>query len=127
MAKKVKIDGLADAVMKELDEYSKVIDEDMRKAVSKAGQTVRKEISANAPKRHGDYAKSWSTKKTRQTSRSLEVTVYSRNRYQLAHLLEHGHAKRNGGRTRAQVHIAPAEQNGIRQLEEDIKRSIRNG
>jgi HK97 gp10 family phage protein len=127
MAKKVKIDGLADAVMKELDEYSKVIDEDMRKAVSKAGQTVRKEISANAPKRHGDYAKSWSTKKTRQTSRSFEVTVYSRNRYQLAHLLEHGHAKRNGGRTRAQVHIAPAEQNGIRQLEEDIKRSIRNG
>ena len=127
MAKKVTIDGLADAVMKELDEYSKVIDEDMRKAVSKAGQTVRKEISANAPKRHGDYAKSWSTKKTRQTSRSLEVTVYSRNRYQLAHLLEHGHAKRNGGRTRAQVHIAPAEQNGIRQREEDIKRSIRNG
>ena len=127
MANKVQIDGLADAVMKELDEYSKVIDEDMRKAVSKAGQTVRKEISANAPKRHGDYAKSWSTKKTRQTSRSLEVTVYSRNRYQLAHLLEHGHAKRNGGRTRAQVHIAPAEQNGIRQLEEDIKRSIRNG
>ena len=59
MAKKVTIDGLADAVMKELDEYSKVIDEDMRKAVSKAGQTVRKEISANAPKRHGDYAKSW--------------------------------------------------------------------
>ena len=127
MARKVTIDGLADAVMKELDEYSKVIDEDMRKAVSKAGQTVRKEISANAPKRHGDYAKSWSIKKTRQTSRSLEVTVYSRNRYQLAHLLDHGHAKRNGGRTRAQVHIAPAEQNGIRQLEEDIKRSIRNG
>ena len=127
MARKVTIDGLADAVMKELDEYSKVIDEDMRKAVSKAGQTVRKEISANAPKRHGDYAKSWSTKKTRQTSRSLEVTVYSRNRYQLAHLLEHGHAKRNGGRTRAQVHIAPAEQNGVRKLEEDIKRSIRNG
>lgn len=127
MAKKVTIDGLADAVMKELDEYSKVIDEDMRKAVSKAGQTVRKEISANAPKRHGDYAKSWSTKKTRQTSRSLEVTVYSRNRYQLAHLLEHGHAKRNGGRTRAFPHIAPAEENGVRQLEEDIKRSIRHG
>lgn len=127
MARKVKIDELADAVMKELDEYADVIDADMRKAVTKAGQTVRKDISANAPKRHGDYAKSWSTKKTRQTARSLEVTVYSRNRYQLAHLLEHGHAKRNGGRTRAQVHIAPAEEKGIRQLEEDIIRSIRHG
>ena len=127
MAKKVNIDGLADAVMKELDEYAEVIDSDMRKAVTKAGQTVRKDIMAGAPKRYGDYSRSWSTKKTKQTSRSLEVTVYSRNRYQLAHLLEHGHAKRNGGRTRAQVHIAPAEEAGIRQLEEDIKRSIRNG
>ena len=127
MAKKVSIEGLADAVMKELDEYSKVIDTDMRKAVTKAGQTVRKNIMAGAPKRHGDYSKSWATKKTKQTSRSLEVTVYSRNRYQLAHLLEHGHAKRNGGRTRAQVHIAPAEEAGIRQLEEDIVRSIKHG
>lgn len=127
MSKKVKIEGLADAVMKELEDYADVIDADMRKAVTKAGQTVRKDISANAPKRHGDYARSWTTKKTRQTARSLEVTVYSRNRYQLAHLLEHGHAKRNGGRIRAQVHIALAEEKGIRQLEEDIKRSIRNG
>ena len=127
MAKKVKIDDLADAIIKELEEYADVVDEDMRKAVTKAGQTVRKDISASAPHRHGDYARSWSTKKTRQTLRSLEVTVYSRNRYQLAHLLEHGHAKRGGGRTRAIPHIAPAEENGIRQLEEDIIRSIRNG
>jgi hypothetical protein len=127
MANTVKIDGLADAVMKELSEYADVIDSDMRKAVTKAGQTVRKDISAGAPRRHGDYAKSWATKKTRQSARSLEVTVYSRNRYQLAHLLEHGHAKRNGGRTRAFPHIAPAEENGVRQLEEDIKRSIRHG
>ena len=128
MGSKVKIDGLADAVMKELESYADVIDADMRKAVTKAGQTVRKEISAGAPVGHtGKYAKSWSTKKTRQTARSLEVTVYSRNRYQLAHLLEHGHARRGGGRTRTQVHIAPAEEKGIRQLEEDIKRSIRNG
>ena len=127
MAKKVKIEGLADAVMKELDDYAEVVDTDMRKAVTKAGQTVRKDIMAGARKRSGDYAKSWTTKKTKQTSRSLEITVHSRNRYQLAHLLEHGHAKRGGGRTRAFPHIAPAEENGIRQLEEDIKRSIRHG
>ena len=98
MGSKVKIDGLADAVMKELESYADVIDADMRKAVTKAGQTVRKEISAGAPVGHtGKYAKSWSTKKTRQTARSLEVTVYSRNCYQLAHFLEHGHARRGGG------------------------------
>ena len=127
MTTKIGVDRLEDSINKALDDYSKLINLDMQKAVTKAGQTVRKDINAGAPKRHGDYAKSWSAKKTKQTSHALAVTVYSRNRYQLAHLLEHGHAKRNGGRTAAQVHIAPAEEKGIRELEEDIKRSIRNG
>lgn len=53
--------------------------------------------------------------------------MYSRNRYQLAHLLEHGHAKRGGGRVAARPHIALAEQSGIEQLEQEIERCIRNG
>ena len=82
---------------------------------------------STAPKDTGAYAKSWSVKSTRETSRSLEVTVYSRNRYQLAHLLEFGHAKRGGGRVPGRSHIAPAEQAGIDQLEKDIERSLRHG
>ena len=42
----------------------------------------------NAPKDTGDYAKSWTVKKTKETSSSLTLTVHSKNRYQLAHLLE---------------------------------------
>ena len=53
--------------------------------------------------------------------------MYSRNRYQLAHLLEFGHAKRGGGRVAGRSHIAPAEQAGIKQLEHDIERSLSNG
>ena len=72
--------------------------------------------------------KSCSTvKATKETSNSLEVTVYSRNRYWLAHLLEFGHAKRGGGRVSGRAHIAPAEALGIRQLEEEIERSLKDG
>lgn len=127
MGKTVSIDSLADAVMEELNEYNKLAEETMKKAVTKAGQTVRKEIQAGAPAKSGKYAKSWRTKKTKESSRALEVTVYSPSRYMLAHLLEHGHAKRNGGRTRAFPHIGQAEETGEKQLEQDIIRGLSNG
>ena len=127
MGKTVSIDGLADAVMEELTEYNRLAEETMKKAVAKAGQTVRKEIQAGAPVKSGKYARSWRTKKTKESSRALEVTVYSPSRYMLAHLLEHGHAKRGGGRTRAFPHIAPAEETGEKQLEADIIRGLSNG
>ena len=80
---------------------------------------------SNAPEDTGKYAKSWTTKKVRETSQTLTMVVHSKNRYQLAHLLEYGHAKRNGGRVEGKAHIAPAEQQGIRQLQEDIERALR--
>lgn len=124
---KISIDSLSETVMKELNDYADVACDEMKKAVKDASTLVRNEIKATAPKATGAYAKSWSTKNTRETSRSLEVTVYSRNRYQLAHLLEFGHAKRGGGRVAGRSHIAPAEQDGIKQLEKDIERSLRHG
>ena len=43
---------------------------------------------------------------------------------QIAHLLEHGHAKRGGGRVAARPHIAAAEEKGIRDLEDRIKEGL---
>jgi hypothetical protein len=125
MSRKVTIDGLADAIEKELNDYSKTTSDSVKKAVRKTGNSVRSDIRDTAPRRTGAYAKSWSVKKTAETATSLSVTVYSRNRYQLAHLLEHGHAKRNGGRVAAKPHIAPAEERGEKKLEEEIRKGIK--
>ncbi len=125
MAGNISIGELADAVMGGLNDYAQLATEDMKKAVKKAGTTVRKEIQSNAPSDTGVYAKSWSVKTVRDTANTLELTVYSKNRYQLAHLLEHGHAKRNGGRVAAKVHIEPAEQKGINQLQDEIEKALR--
>lgn len=119
-----KIDNLANEIMEGLKEYADLASDDVKKAVRKAGNTVRKDIAESAPKDTGAYAKSWSVKKTKETSNSLELTVHSKNRYQLAHLLEHGHAKRGGGRVTARPHIAQAEQNAVETLESEISRAL---
>lgn len=124
---KVSIGEMASAITDLLEEYADLATDDMKKAVKKSAKTVKSEISANAPSNTGAYAKSWTTTTTGESANALEITVHSKNRYQLAHLLEHGHAKRNGGRVAAQVHIAPAEQKGIEELEDEIERSLRNG
>ena len=118
------IDNLAAEVMKGLQEYSELADDEMKKAVRKTATSVKKEISANAPKRTGAYAKSWTSSKVRETSHNLQMTVHSRNRYRLAHLLEKGHAKRGGGRVEGHPHIAPAEKNGEELLENLIRKAI---
>ena len=127
MGRGIPISQLSAAVMEELEEYADLATEDMKSAVKKAAATVRKDIEAGAPRNTGDYAKSWAVKTTKESSNALQVTVYSRNRYQIAHLLEYGHAKRGGGRVAAKPHIAAAEEVGIEQLEREIERSLTNG
>ena len=121
---RMRIDEMASAIMEGLTEYANLATDDLKAAVKKAGATARKEIQANAPSDTGTYAKSWSVKNTKETSNTLEVTVYSRTRYQLAHLLEFGHAKRGGGRAAGKSHIAPAEEKAVSELEQDITRKL---
>ena len=118
------IDNMAAEIMKGLTEYADLANESMKKAVKKTATSVKKEISSNAPKDTGAYAKSWAVKKTKENSHSLEMTVHSKNRYQLAHLLEKGHAKRGGGRISGKPHIAPAEENGVQLLEHLIEGAL---
>ena len=122
--RRVSVDQMADAIMDGLLEYAELAADVMKGCVKKAGNTVKKEAQAGAPVRTGKYKKSWAVKRQRETSNTLEVVVHGRDRYQLTHLLEKGHAKRGGGRVRAIPHIAPAEEKGIRELEEGIKRGL---
>ena len=107
------VDGLADAIMDGLKEYADLATDTVKDAVKDVSKTVKKDIQANAPKRTGRYKKSWAVKKTAESSNSLTMTVHSKDRYQIAHLLEHGHAKRQRGEGRPEGrHIAPAEERG---------------
>ena len=125
MSRNVSIEEMADALMKDLQEYADTAAMDVKTAVRKSANTVKRQIGENAPVgKTGRYAKSWRVKTTEENSQKLVQTVHSPKRYMLAHLLEKGHAKRNGGRTRAIPHIAPAEQAGIEQLESLVRRAL---
>lgn len=125
MNEKVSIDGLRDAVMKGLQEYADLAADDMKAAVKDTAKSVRKDIQTGAPVRTGKYKKSWSVKTMHEDADSIDLVVHSRNRYQIAHLLEHGHAKRGGGRVAARPHIAPAEQAGNEKLVREIESKLK--
>ncbi len=125
MSRRVSVDGMADAIMEELTKYSDLAAEELKSAVKSTAQSVRKDIQASAPSRTGKYKKSWSVKNVKETSESIDLVVHSRDRYQLAHLLEHGHAKRGGGRVAGRPHIAPAEQAGNEKLVKTIEQKLR--
>nr|DAZ62979.1 MAG TPA: putative tail component [Caudoviricetes sp.] len=122
--KRVTVDKMSDAIMAGLKEYADLATDTVKEAVKDSAKTVKKEIQEKAPKRTGRYRKSWTSKKTAENSNSMTVTVYSKDRYQIAHLLEHGHAKRGGGRVAGREHIAPAEEKGKQELLRKIERGL---
>lgn len=124
MSNRISVDGLTDAIMNQLNEYKNLAADEMKKAVKSAGKTVKEEIAKTAPG-SGKYAKSWTSRTTAETSSDIEVTVYSPKRYRIAHLLEKGHLLRNGQRSRAFPHIAPAQETGEDQLMSDLEKFLK--
>lgn len=99
---------LADVIRQALDEYGEEIEEAVNEAGKLTAKDVAKAIKGSNPGfNNHDYLQGWTQKETAKSRIKVEYTVYNRTRYQLAHLLEFGHAKKGGGRTRAFAHIKP--------------------
>ena len=127
MNRTVSIDEMDSAIMDELEKYAELASDDLKAAVKETAASVRQDIQTGAPVDTGKYKKSWSVKNVHEDSESIDLVVHSRNRYQIAHLLEHGHAKRGGGRVAAKPHIAAAEQRGNEKLVTTIEQKLKGG
>ena len=124
MSQRVSIDGLADAVNQAMEEFRERTEDVVSEAVTKVSKEAKQIAKSGSPTKTGGYAKGWATKKTKDAKGQTEITVYNRRKPGLTHLLEKGHAKRGGGRTKAYVHIAPAESYAVEALENEIKRGV---
>ena len=116
--KTVSIDEMGNAIQKEFEEYVELTTKEVKDICEKVAEDTKQEIQDNAPVDTGRYKKSWDISKTKDTSQAVEYTVHSKTQYRLTHLLEFGHAKRGGGRTKARPHIAKGEQLAIRELKQ---------
>lgn len=92
-----------------LDEIEKNLDDSSQDAFKKGATEAVEVLHAKSPRRPGGgkYAAGWTLKPV--TGPLKGYIVYNATDYQLTHLLEKGHAKRNGGRVRAIPHIRPVE------------------
>jgi len=106
-------DGVAEAVYESIDEVSK--------------ESVKR-LKADAPKVTGKYAKGW-TRKLDKGRTTVGAVIYGKKpeTYAVAHLLEHGHAKRGGGRVAAVPHIAEVERWAIVETEDRILSKLERG
>ena len=122
----IKIGDLAKAVMKELDDYGVAVGLEVEKVSKEVAEDTAKILNKTSPKLTGDYAASWTygTGETKRTKHTM-VVYADKPEYALTHLLEKGHQKRGGGRTKAIVHIAPAEEETVDELEKELRMRLR--
>lgn len=123
----VSIDQLAAEIAKGLAEYSQEVVEKVNLSSEKVGKSAVKRLKETSPKDKGKYAKSWRVKTDPQVGQPNTLTIHNKDHYYLTHLLEHGHAKKGGGRVAGIPHIRPAEEMVIEQFIREVEEAIKNG
>ena len=121
----IKVDDLVEAVRGELEEYADEVTGDVKQAVKEVAKATVKEVKAKSPVKTGNYKKSWGQVKVSETKGSVVISIRNKKYYWLTHLLENGHALKNGDRTRAFPHIKPAEDFAARELGKKVKAKIK--
>ena len=116
--------NLQQEVDKILVEYNAKVSKLANEEITDVAKEATKKLRQTSPKKTGKYAKGW-TYQVEKGRISNEATVYGKkDTYPLAHLLEFGHAKRNGGRVAGIEHIKPVADWAAEELERRIIRRL---
>lgn len=123
MGRKVSIDAFPGEVMKILEQYgndvSSNVSEITQAVTKKAASQVRASARSQGWKK---YPSSWTFRM--EGPRVARWGVIYSKKAGLPHLLEKGHALRNGGRTAARAHIKPVEEKVVAEFEAQVRARI---
>lgn len=106
------------------EEYKGNITEAVKAAQDTTAKETVEKLKTSSPNGKGKtkkYKDGWAVKRE-----GRQVIVYNKNKPSLTHLLENGHLTKNGGRTRAQKHIKPAEEFASKTFVKKIKEALEN-
>ena len=123
MSDTINLSSFSKAVQDILTEYGEEAQKIVDETIVETQKEDTKKLKKVSPKDTGDYRKGWKLR-TKETRFGIETEVYNSSHGWLTHLLEHGHAKRGGGRTAAQPHVGPvqdwAEKEILKRLNEKL-------
>lgn len=129
MSKKVTVDNFQKEVMNYLINYVEDIEDDTIQETNDTTKEALKEIKQTSPKGKGTrekpYYKGWTKQKGRENKGRYTIKIHNKTNYQLTHLLEFGHATRDGGYTEKYPHIRPLEEKYRKIYEQGITTVIR--
>lgn len=122
-AKNLKGVDLGSEIMRELQAYSQALVIEADNAAKRSAKRLKKKLENTSPKDRGGYSHSWRIKEFKsKTNGPSTYVVHNKEHYRLTHLLEFGHAKKDGtGRVKAQPHIEPARDDEEKKFLEDLE------
>lgn len=130
MSNSISFDQVGEAIAKELTIYHKSVIDGIKAEAQKSVKQLVKDTKATAPigNRTKHYKDSITSKKVSEDDRSVSYVWYVKGSdYRLSHLLENGHAKRNGGRVEGTHFIQKASDPILEQYLQAVEEVIKNG
>lgn len=129
----INVSEMEETIMNALENYKEEAEKAIGQTLPLVGRETVNELKNTSPKRTGAYARSWTySMKESRGSRNKNKLIVHNKKYRLVHLLENGHAKRGGGRTKgdndvkAIEHVKPAqvkaEKSAIERIKDKLER-----
>lgn len=128
MSKAIKPGELAAAVQKELAVYSEGVVERVNAAGQESSEKLRKLTKASAPVASGSFRKNIAVKQLAAGNGMKKFIWHVKAPdHRLTHLLVHGHATANGGRTKSDPFLKKALDVVLPEYEKAVEEAVKNG